>query len=122
MRFLSVTQVMTQSEAAIQNDIRVAVGAHDCMIFRTNVGKVRTDTGRYFDTGLPQGHPDLYGFKFNNGKVFYIEVKNKHGRAREDQKQFHYMLTNHGIIHGIARSPEDALKIIDEELVGYGFE
>jgi len=31
------------------------------------------------------------------------------------------MLTNHGIIHGIARSPEDALKIIDEELVGYGF-
>jgi len=27
-----------------------------------------------------------------------------------------------GIIHGIARSPEDALKIIDEELVGFGFE
>ena len=112
---------MTKSEAAIQNDIRVAVSLDDCTVFRTNVGKVRTDTGRYFDTGLPQGHPDLYGFKHSNGKVFYLEIKNKNGRAREDQVQFHNMLTNHGIIHGIARSTEDALKIIDEELVGYGF-
>jgi len=99
----------------------IAVSANNCTIFRTNVGMVRMSDGRWFDTGLPKGHPDLYGFKWSNGKVFYIEVKNLTGRAREDQVQFHYMLENHGIIHGIARSPEDALKIIDEELVGYGF-
>lgn len=31
------------------------------------------------------------------------------------------MLTKRRIIHGIARSVDDALKIIDEELIGYGF-
>lgn len=31
------------------------------------------------------------------------------------------MLTRSGIIHGIARSPEDAVKIVKEELIGYGF-
>lgn len=108
-------------EQDIQSLIRIALTKDNCTIFRANVGKVKTIDGRWFDTGLPKGHPDLYGFKHSNGKVFYIEVKNRTGRAREDQKQFHYMLTNHGIIHGIARSPEDALKIIDEELVGYGF-
>ena len=113
---------LMESEHNIQSNIMVEVSKTNCTIFRTNVGKVRMFDGRWFDTGLPKGHPDLYGFKHSNGKVFYLEIKNKNGRAREDQKQFHNMLTNHGIIHGIARSPEDALKIIDDELIGFGFE
>lgn len=31
------------------------------------------------------------------------------------------MLTSHNIIHGIARSVDDALMIINGGLVGYGF-
>lgn len=112
---------MLKPEHLIQSEIIVAVSQHDCHIFRTNVGKVRMSDGRYFDTGLPVGYPDLTGFKHNNGKIFFIECKNAVGRPRKEQINFHQMLTKFNIIHGIARSREDALKIIDEELVGYGF-
>ena len=109
-------------EHDIQSQIMIDVSKHDCHIFRTNTGTMEMKRGGYFRAGPPSGFPDLTGFKDSNGKIFFIEVKKRTGRAREDQIQFHYMLTNHNIIHGIARSPEDALKIIDEELVGYGFE
>ncbi|CAJ1186284.1 hypothetical protein CPEBRM1_ABPJDJAI_00876 [Companilactobacillus paralimentarius] len=113
---------MSKSEQEIQNDIRVAVSKDHCRVFRANVGSVRLPNGKYFQTGLPSGYPDLHGYKMSNGKIFYLEIKNKTGRPREDQIQFHNQLMCDHIIHGIARSPEDALKIIDEELVGYGFE
>lgn len=117
---VNLKKTMTR-EQLIQNDIRNAVGMHDCHVFRTNVGKVRMPNGMYFDTGLPKGHPDLYGFKHSNGKIFYLEIKNETGRPRPEQIKFHEMLTHNGIIHGIARSTDDALKIIDEELIGYGY-
>ena len=110
-----------QSEHSIQSAIMVAVSKHHCTVFRSNVGKVKTIDGRWFDTGLPKGHPDLYGFRWSDHQVFYLEIKNERGKPRPDQIRFHEMLTKRGVIHGIARSPEDALKIIDEELVGYGF-
>ena len=108
-------------EQDIQSLIRIAVSKDHCRIFRGNVGKVKTINGRWFDTGLPPGYPDLHGYKISNGKMFYIEVKTPTGRPRPDQIQFHNQLMADHIIHGIARSPEDALKIIDEGLVGYGF-
>lgn len=54
-------------------------------------------------------------------KFFYIEVKNERGRPRKDQIRFHDFLQSHNVIHGIARSPDDAVKIVKEGLVGYGF-
>lgn len=112
---------MNKREQEIQNDIRVAVSLDHCKVFRANVGSIRLPNGRYFQTGLPPGYPDLHGYKISNGKIFYLEIKTPTGRPRPDQIQFHNQLMTDHIIHGIARSPEDALKIIDEELVGYGF-
>lgn len=109
------------SEHQIQNEIRVALSAHHCTVFRVNVGSVRTADGRYFGAGVPEGHPDLYGFRWSDHQVFYIEVKNEHGKPRPDQIRFHHMLTKRGVIHGIARSTDDAIRIVDEGLVGYGF-
>ncbi len=110
-----------KSEHEIQSRILVAVSQHHCTIFRANVGKVRTADHRWFDTGLPKGHPDLYGFRWSDHQVFYIEVKNEKGKPRADQIKFHEMLTKREIIHGIARSAGDAIKIVEEGLVGYGF-
>lgn len=107
-------------EQEIQNKIRVAVSAAGHLIFRANVGKVRMENDRWFDTGLPQGFPDLFGTS-KDGRSFYIECKNEKGQPQEEQIKFHKMLVKRGIVHGIARSPEDALKIIRESLVGYGF-
>lgn len=109
------------SEHKIQNDIRIALSRHQCTVFRVNVGSVKTPDGRFFSAGVPSGHPDLYGFRWSDQQVFYIEVKNERGRPRKDQIRFHNFLQSHNVIHGIARSPEDAIKIVKEGLVGYGF-
>lgn len=111
-----------KSEHEIQSEILLAVSARHCTIFRANVGKVKTGDGRWFKTGLPNGFPDLFGFRWVDGKTFFIEVKNATGRPSPNQIRFHHMLVNHEIIHGIARSPEDALMIVEGGLIGYGFE
>lgn len=111
----------TKSEHTIQSEIQVALSKHKCSIFRANVGKIRLPDGRFFSTGLPSGFPDLFGFRWTDGKIFFIEVKNTKGRLRPDQIVFHKMLQRHGVIHGVARSVEDALMIVDGEQIGYGY-
>lgn len=113
---------MASEEHEIQKEIQVALSRHKCTVFRANVGKVQTIDGRWFDTGLPQGHPDLYGFRWVDNQIFYIEVKSKTGKPRPDQIRFHEFLASHNVIHGIARSVKDALMIVDGGLQGYGFD
>ena len=113
---------MTESEHSIQSKIMIELSKHHCTVFRGNVGKVRLPDGRFFSTGLPEGFPDLFGFRWVDGKVFFIEVKNATGQARDDQMRFHRMLVSHHIIHGLARSVQDALMIVDGSLMGFGYE
>ena len=131
---------MASEEHEIQKRIQVALSKHKCSIIRINVGKGflirysqivgKTNDGNYivkppinyFDAGAPKGHPDLYGFRWVDGRIFYIEVKSKTGTPSDDQKRFHAMLTSHNIIHGIARNERDALMIVDSGLIGYGYE
>lgn len=131
---------MASEEHEIQKRIQVALSKHKCSIIRINVGKGflirysqivgKTNDGNYivkppinyFDAGAPKGHPDLYGFRWVDGRIFYIEVKSKTGTSSDDQKRFHAMLTSHNIIHGIARNERDALMIVDGGLIGYGYE
>ena len=110
-----------QSEYEIQREIQVALSQHKCSVFRTNVGKVQTIDHHWFYMGLPQGFPDLMGFRWVDNQIFFIEVKNKTGKPRPDQVRFHEFLTSHKVIHGIARSPKDALMIVDGGLIGYGY-
>ncbi len=105
-------ELMTR-EQKIQNDIRVAVSQCDCTVFRANVGKVLMENGRWFDTGLPKGFPDLFGFRHSDGKFFFIEVKNETGRLRDDQKRFASMLKKYpNVLYGVARSVDDAIDIV----------
>lgn len=103
-------------EQAIQNDIRVQLAQAGYIVFRTNVGKVKTQDGRWFDTGLPTGFPDLMGYKPDNGRIFFIEVKTDIGRRRKDQVEFANGLKNKNVIYGVARSGEEAVMIVREEL------
>lgn len=108
-------------EHKIQSDILVALSAHGCTPFRINVGSGRTVDGRHFNTGAPKGHPDIYFFRWSDGKIGYVEVKTKTGRLRPDQIKFHKMLLRHHIIHCCARSVEDALTTAKQGLIGYGY-
>lgn len=108
-------------EAKIQKNIIAVLNLNRCTVFRGNVGKVRTPDGRFFNTGLPNGFPDLFGWRWSDSKIFFIEVKAPHGKIRTDQMAFHADLMHRKVIHGIARSTDDALKIVKEGLIGYGY-
>lgn len=103
-------------EAAIQDSIRVALAQAGYIVFRTNVGKVKTADGRFFDTGLPTGFPDLMGYKPENGKIFLLEVKTPVGRRRKDQIAFANGLRDKNVIYGVSRSAEEAIAIVNNEL------
>lgn len=104
------------NEAAIQDSIRVALAQSGYIVFRTNVGKVKTADGRWFDTGLPTGFPDLMGYKPENGRIFFLEVKTPSGRRRADQVAFANGLRDKQCIYGVARSAEEAVTIVRNEL------
>jgi hypothetical protein len=98
-------------EHAIQNRIRAALSPY-AVVFRANVGKVKTPDGRFFDTGLPTGFSDLFGFRKSDGRAVFIEVKTPHGRVSENQKNFLKQMQSCGAIAGVCRSVDDALRLI----------
>lgn len=98
-------------ESDIQNSIRLALNPY-AVIFRNNVGTVRTADGRYFNTGLPRGYSDLSGFRKKDGKMIFLEIKTEKGKLRKDQEHFLNTMQQYPVISGVARSPEEAIKIV----------
>ena len=116
---------MSKTEHRVQDEIRLALSKYG-IVLRLNAGKAYGGT-RIWDKKYGyilkdirpislcgKGTPDLL-FIGENGKVAFIEVKEEKGRVREDQKCFLSVLQGYGIPSGIARSVEDALKLIGEE-------
>ena len=101
------------TEHRIQNDIRVNTG-DIAVLFRANVGSGVTYDGRHFDTGLPKGFSDLFGFRQSDGRAVFIEVKAPSGRVRAEQVKFIEKMREYGALAGVARSVEDARNIILE--------
>ena len=100
-------------EADVQNQIRLALNPY-AVIFRVNSGKVRMADGRYFDTGVPNGFPDLCGFRKSDGKMIFIEVKNEKGKLRDVQKQFLKTVQQYDVIAGVCRTPEQAIRLVNQ--------
>lgn len=100
-------------EADIQNSIRLALNDH-AVIFRVNSGKVRLKDGRYFHAGVPKGYSDLSGFRKSDGKAVFIEVKTDKGQASDEQLKFIDTMRKNGAIAGIARSADEAIKLVTE--------
>lgn len=107
---------MKGAEQALQDAIRVKLAQAGYVVFRTNVGKVKTADGRWFDTGLPTGFPDLMGYKPENGRIFFIEVKTETGRRRKDQVLFAKNLRDKNVIYCVARSADEAVTAVNNEL------
>lgn len=106
----------------IQKQIIYALRLHRCDVYRVNVGLLCTPDGRKIRTGVPNGFPDLFGYRWDNHKIFFIEVKKPKGyKISPAQLAFHQDFMHHKTIHGIAKSVDDALKIVDKELIGYGY-
>jgi hypothetical protein len=93
-----------------------------CRLFRNNVGLFKTFDGRRIKTGLCNGSSDIIGWTpvtvtedmvGDTVAVFTaIEVKKPNGRATDQQLNFIDNVRVDGGYAGIAKSTEDAEKII----------
>ncbi len=117
---------MTKSEHRIQDEIRLALSPFG-IVLRLNSGKFwqgkRVWSNEFQQyvlinlrpiQGCPEGTSDLL-FLGENKNVAFVECKNQSGTAREKQKRFIEIMRHFGIKAGIARSTEEALRIIGED-------
>lgn len=106
---------MSKSEATIQSEILVEANKRGHRLWRSNAGKIKTQQNTFIQL-FPKGFPDLVGFRKSDGKFIAIEVKNAKGKLRPEQVKFAEFATKQPIIYGVARSKEDAIKIIEGEI------
>jgi hypothetical protein len=111
------------SEAAIQQQIRLALSRAGSVMHRNNVGAYRDDQGRVIRYGVGNpGGSDLIGWTpviithemvgGMLGVFTAIEVKAPRGRPTEAQLNFLRQVQLGGGIAGIARSTQDALALL----------
>ena len=115
---------MTESE--IQSLIRQQVGNGPVRLFRNNVGATKDAAGRLVRFGLAKGSADLIGWVSrkitpldvgeNIAQFVSIEVKSPTGKPRPDQIAWQNIVNQAGGLAGIARSVEDAEKIISPQI------
>lgn len=114
---------MSKSEHRIQDEIRLALSEHG-IVLRLNSGKFwqgkRVWSKEYVQhvliemrvvQGCPPGTSDLL-FIGTNGVVAFIECKDDTGKLKPEQERFLNLMKSYGYRAGVARSVEDALKII----------
>jgi hypothetical protein len=110
------------SEQRIQQEIRIACSRGQTRLFRNNTGTLRDQHGRPVSFGLARGSSDLIGYRSititpdmvgQQVAVFTsIEVKTPTGRIRPEQQQWMDTVQAAGGIAGVARSVDDALRIV----------
>ena len=101
-----------KSESKIQSEILLEVNKRGHRLWRSNAGKVKTEHGQWIKL-FPKGFPDTVGFRKDDGKFIAIEVKNKKGKLRPEQEKFKQYAETQPILYGVARSKEDAIKIVE---------
>ena len=103
-------------EIDIQNQIRLALNPY-MIVFDMSIGSVKEVGDIWIKTGLPKGFSDLFGVRKSDGRAVFIEVKrDKNSKPRKEQVNFLNQMRKAGAICGVARSAEDAINIIKEEI------
>lgn len=111
-------------ESNIQSLILLALSNAGCIVWRCEtagvwVGRVihsqrSTVTladARMIQAGLTKGGADIIGIA-PDGRFLAVEVKTATGRVRPEQAKFLQAVKDAGGIAGVARSVEDALKLL----------
>lgn len=100
-------------ESDIQKQIMLALSQAGCVVWRNNTGMIKNPQGRPVRFGLCVGSSDIIGIG-PGGRFLAIEVKTAKGRATEKQLNFINRVIKAGGIAGVARSADEAVKIIDD--------
>jgi hypothetical protein len=110
-------------ETRIQTAIRNALSAGPTRAWRNNIAKIKV-RGRWMDFGIPgKGGSDLIGLHSMTIEPHHVgrkvavflavEVKTETGSPTSAQRRFIEFVESAGGIAGIARSPGDALSLIE---------
>lgn len=109
------------SEAAIQAQIRLRLAEIGTTNWRNNTGALTDERGRLVRYGLCPGSSDLIGLtplelpdRPAIAVFTAIECKSATGRPTDQQLNYLKRVRELGGIAGIARSPDDAERIINE--------
>jgi hypothetical protein len=111
------------SEQRIQQEIRLACSRGPVRLMRNNTGVLKDQNGRPVQFGLCKGSADLIGWRSvtvtpdmvgQRLAVFAsVEVKTPAGRIRPEQQQWLDAVQAAGGIAGVARSVDDARKLLE---------
>lgn len=114
------------SEATIQKQIQLALSEAGCLIWRNETGnfwagkqlhrageQVTLSNARMVPCGLCKGSSDLIGVT-PAGRFLAVEVKTPTGKPSKEQINFIARVQEQGGVAGIARSPADALALLEE--------
>jgi hypothetical protein len=110
------------SEQAIQQRIRLACSRGATRLWRNNTGALRDERGQLVRYGLCPGSADLIGYRSvvitpemvgaTLAQFAAVEVKTPTGRPTPEQTAFLDHVLAAGGLAGIARSVEDAERIL----------
>lgn len=85
------------------------------VVWRCNTGAANYSGKRFVRFGIP-GVSDYLGFLIPSGRICALEVKSESGSLTHDQRAFGALLGQTGGLWGMARSYQDAEKV----LTGWG--
>ena len=115
-------RIRTVTEQQIQQRIRLACSRGPVRLWRNNTGRLRDERGQLVTFGLCPGSADLIGYRSvtitpdmvgQTVAVFAaVEVKAQRGRPTPEQTSFLEHITAAGGLAGIARSVEDAQRLL----------
>lgn len=114
---------MTKSEHRRQDEIRLSLSEHG-IVLRLNSGtfwqgkRVWSNEFQQYVLidlrivqGCPEGTSDL--LYIGNNTIAFIECKDDKGKPSDEQEKFINVIKSYGHKAGVARSPEDAMRIIE---------
>ena len=105
----------SKTEANIQKEIMLALSQAGCTIFRNNTGAYKTEHGAYVRYGVGgKGGSDLLGISYS-GKFLCCEVKTAKGKPTNDQLNFISVVKSKNGIAFVARSAEEAVRLLNEQ-------
>lgn len=105
---------MANAETNLQGRIMVALSQAGCLVWRQNTGALPDPrTGRLVRYGLCKGSADVIGIA-PGGRFLAVEVKTPRGRVTEAQERFLAAVRRAGGVAGVARSVDDALRLVGD--------
>ena len=99
------------SEGDIQRLIMIELSAAGHYVERIQSGLLYTKDARPVRIGFP-GRSDLSGARAGDARAFVMEVKSATGRPTKEQLQYIAAMQKRGLIAGVVRSVDDALKLL----------